>query len=238
MTDPLRRGLDDADNVALGIVEQSDLDPLRHAFGPHDPRPAEALGLGERRLDVGDLDVEGDVAGVALRSHPDAAADPDAVGVEVALPLDDPVVHRVVRVELPSEQVRVVGAELVPVLPDDLEVDYRLSHPVSFPRRRDDARANEDCDREAAVESSSSHSSSIRAAGARAEKSPSSRSRAAALAIAPTATQARAPPTLTRCAPASTISPSDRPGWARTLIGFDVASDTARISSPLRRPGA
>ncbi len=56
--------------------------------------------------------------------------------------------------------------------------------------------------------------------------------------IAPSATKASAPPTLTRCPPASTISLTDRPGWASTLSGLVTASDTARIWSPLARPGA
>ena len=76
------------------------------------------------------------------------------------------------------------------------------------------------------------------AGAVRAENSPESRTCSAATAIAPAATKASAPPTLIRCAPASTISDIESPGWASTLSGFDVASLTARISSPLRSPGA
>ena len=47
----------------------------------------------------------------------------------------------------------------------------------------------------------------------------------------------RPPPTLTRCAPASTISASDSSGSASTFTGLETASQTARISSALRRPG-
>ena len=59
-----------------------------------------------------------------------------------------------------------------------------------------------------------------------------------AAAIAPTATQVSAPPTLIRCAPASTISLIVMPGRASTLTGFDTASQTARIWSASRSPGA
>ena len=58
--------------------------------GPITRDAAEAFGLCERRLDVRDLDVERDVAVVALGPLSDAAADPDAVGRDVPLALDDP----------------------------------------------------------------------------------------------------------------------------------------------------
>jgi hypothetical protein len=121
--------------VALGIVEEADLDALHRLVRAHHPRPAEALGLRERRLDVGDLDVEGDVAGIPLRARSDAAADSHAVRVGVPLALHDPVLHRVARVDLPPEELGVVTLELVGVLPDDLEVDNWLSHNVSFSAR-------------------------------------------------------------------------------------------------------
>ena len=82
-----------------------------------------------------------------------------------------------------------------------------------------------------------SHSRSCGGA-TRAEKSPWSRICSAAATSAPTATQVRAPPTLMRCPPASTISLIDRPRCASTLTGLETASHTARISSPLRSPGA
>ena len=86
---------------------------LRVLFGTHSTRPAEALGLLERRLDVRNADVEDHVALVA---HPsaDAAGNPGPVAGRVAV--HEPVVSRLgdrlsdrgVRVELPSEQVAVV----------------------------------------------------------------------------------------------------------------------------------
>src|SRR5439155_15780091 len=56
-------GLDQPDQMALGVLEvaQHDAHP-GNLVGTHQPRPAEALGLGEPRLDVGHLDVEHDVA--------------------------------------------------------------------------------------------------------------------------------------------------------------------------------
>ena len=71
----------------------------------------------------------------------------------------------------------------------------------------------------------------------RTEKSPVSFTAAAASAIARTATQVKSPPTLTRCAPASTISANERCGSASTLTGFVTASQTARISSDAREAG-
>ncbi len=56
-------------------------------------------------------------------------------------------------------------------------------------------------------------------------------SRSAASAIALTATQARPPPTLIRCAPASKISWTESIGRASTLTGFETAAQTSRISA-------
>src|ERR1700693_1483085 len=102
-------------------------------FGAHSTRPAEALGLLERSLDVRNADVEDHVA---LIAHPstDAAGDPGPVAGRVAV--HEPVVSRLgdrlrdrgVRVELPSEQVAVVAPEPLRILPDDFKMHYRLSH--------------------------------------------------------------------------------------------------------------
>jgi Anticodon binding domain len=77
---PLRGGLDDADQVAFGVGELGDLDTLGDLLGAHHAGAAETLGLGERGLDVGHLDVEGDVAAVALRALADTAAEFDEGG--------------------------------------------------------------------------------------------------------------------------------------------------------------
>ena len=65
----------------------------------------------------------------------DAATDSRALGVGVALTRDHPVVHRVVGVELPTEELAVVLLQLASVLTDDLEVNDRLSHALLLSRR-------------------------------------------------------------------------------------------------------
>jgi len=70
------------------------------------------------------------------------------------------------------------------------------------------------------------------------ERSPPSRISTAAAAIALTATQVKLPPTLIRWAPAATISATESSGRASTFTGLETASQTARISSPVRSPGA
>src|SRR3954466_2327777 len=59
---PVTLGLHDADHVALGIGEEADHQALHHLVWPHHPRRPLAFGPGERLLDVGHLDIEGDVA--------------------------------------------------------------------------------------------------------------------------------------------------------------------------------
>src|SRR5215208_1167781 len=103
--------LDQPDQVPLRVAEQGDLHLVHDLLGPEHAGGAQALGLLERLLDVVNRDVEGDVPVGALRSGTDPTADPD-VAVRVALTTDHPVVHRVVGVDLPSEQVRVEAMEL------------------------------------------------------------------------------------------------------------------------------
>src|SRR5207302_2207857 len=86
---------------------------------------AEALGLRERRLRVGNLDVERHVAAVALRPTANSAVDP--IGV---------LERRVVGLahwlaELPSEQLAVVAAQLIRILPHHLEMHDRIGHQIS-----------------------------------------------------------------------------------------------------------
>ena len=100
---------------------------------------AEALGLGERGLDVGHADVEDDVGRVAGASA-DAARDARPVGGRDAV--NEAVVSRLrhrfgdrgAGVELPAEQLAEVAPELVRVVADDLEVHNRVCHEYSFPR--------------------------------------------------------------------------------------------------------
>jgi hypothetical protein len=90
--------------------------------------PAEALGFRERLLDVRHRDVEGDVALVPLRPAGYSATDTRSVRRKIPFTSHHPVVHRVVRVDLPPEELGVVTPQLVTVLPDHLEVHHRLSH--------------------------------------------------------------------------------------------------------------
>ncbi len=60
--------------MPLGIGELPDHQPLHHLVGVHHPLAAEALHLRQRGLDVRHLDVERDVAGVALPPAAGAAS--------------------------------------------------------------------------------------------------------------------------------------------------------------------
>src|SRR5947209_17044528 len=123
------RRLDDADQVPLWVVEKADLDLFHDLLRTHHPRPAEALCLRQRGLHVGDPVVEGDVTRIALRPSSDAATNSGALAT---VAVNHPVVHRVIGVDLPSEQVGVKGLQRCAVLTDDLEVHYWLSHDVSL----------------------------------------------------------------------------------------------------------
>ncbi len=76
--------------LGVGEVADHEVSP-RGLVGTHLARPAEALGLLERGLDVGNADVEDHVAVVAHASA-DAARDPDPVAGRVAV--HEPVVRR------------------------------------------------------------------------------------------------------------------------------------------------
>src|SRR5215216_334055 len=119
----LRRGRDEADHVALRIFEDRDRDAHRQLGRRHGRLAAELLGLVERALQVVGLHVERDV-GLVLRVRSHASADALAVCAGV----DDPVLHRVVGVDLPAEQLRVEVLQALAVLPHDLEVDYGMAH--------------------------------------------------------------------------------------------------------------
>jgi len=122
--------------MPLGIEALPEHERAHDRLRPEHPRPTEALGPGQRRLDVGHLDVERDVAAVALRAAGDPPADADAVAVEVAVALHQAVAHVVVGVDLPVEQLTVERPQLVAILADHLEMDDRLSHDRSLPRRQ------------------------------------------------------------------------------------------------------
>src|SRR5436190_4921098 len=120
--------------MALGVGElaQADLSVSGlDLLGAHHALAAEPLRLDERRLDVLDPDVEGDVAPVAVRALADAAADADPLRAEVLLAAHEAVVHRVVGVDLPAEELAVVALQLLAVLADHLEVRHWCSHYVT-----------------------------------------------------------------------------------------------------------
>ena len=80
--------------MALRVREVADHEVSpRGLVGAHPARPAEALGLLERGLDVGNADVEDHVAVVAHASA-DAARDPDPVVGRVAVDREDAVLER------------------------------------------------------------------------------------------------------------------------------------------------
>src|SRR5262249_17821352 len=95
----LRRALEQSDHVSFRVAELPQLNAGLHLGGAHEPSAAELLGLRQRRLDIGNLDVERQVSRHAFRDTADSAADPDAF--EVGLALDDPVAERVVGVHRP-----------------------------------------------------------------------------------------------------------------------------------------
>src|SRR5437764_13862078 len=115
--------------LRVGELPQADLSVRGlDLLGAHHAPAAEALRLGERRLDVLDSDVEGDVALVAVGALADAAADPDPLRAEVLLPADDAIAHRIVGVDPPAEELAVVAAQALAIPADHLEVRYRCSH--------------------------------------------------------------------------------------------------------------
>ena len=123
-------GAGHTDEVALGVGEVPDREvPSGRCRGAEDPGPAQSLGLGQRRLHVGDPDVEDRLGRVGL-----AAAHP-ARG-RLAGEGDEPVVvrdrhllgHRGRGVVLPSEQLAVEPAECRRVASDDLDVHHGVSH--------------------------------------------------------------------------------------------------------------
>ena len=65
---------------------------------------------------------------VALRARADAPTYADAVRTGVPVALDNPVLHRVVRVDLPAEKVAVVALERLRVLANHFEMNNWLSH--------------------------------------------------------------------------------------------------------------
>src|SRR5262249_26293785 len=106
--------------------------PSHDRLGAHHPAAAELLGLRQRRLYVGDFDVEGDVALVAVGPLADPAAEADAFAVAVGFAVDEAVSHLVVGVDVPVEELSVVALQPAAVAADHLEVHDWLSHHSPF----------------------------------------------------------------------------------------------------------
>jgi hypothetical protein len=71
--------------MALRVGEHRYARAVRHVHGPHHPAPTETLDLAQRRLEVTDLHVEGDVVLVSDRGRADAAVDaPSTPGWAIA----------------------------------------------------------------------------------------------------------------------------------------------------------
>src|SRR5215208_7749158 len=88
--------------MALRVGEHRDARAVRHVHGPRHPAPTEALDLSQRRLEVPDLHVEGDVALASFGGGADAAVDAALyAGVR----------HRVVRARRPHLPVKGVPVE-------------------------------------------------------------------------------------------------------------------------------
>src|SRR4051794_22317077 len=98
---------------------------VRHCHRAEYPRATQALGLRKPCLDVVDADVEHRVAGLALRGGADAAGDLVAEG-------DHAVVHLVVGIDLPAEQVAEETLQLGRVLAGDFEMNQGTAHVLSF----------------------------------------------------------------------------------------------------------
>src|ERR1051325_7946153 len=124
----------EADQVALWIGEVSDDESLAGILlWAHPTLSAEALGVAERRLDIGHADVKQCVTVIACAA---AHAPRDAGPVACRVAIDEAVAPRLrhclchggVRVKLPAEQLAVVGPEVLRILPDDLEVYDWMTH--------------------------------------------------------------------------------------------------------------
>src|SRR5215210_9494058 len=69
----LRVGLDESDEVALGVGEHRNAGASRHLCGAHHRTAPETLDLAQRCLQVSDLYVDGDVPSAANRARTDTA---------------------------------------------------------------------------------------------------------------------------------------------------------------------
>src|SRR5436190_1474823 len=112
--------------MAFRVGEVGDRRAVRDFHRAEDPLSAQGLGLLEGRFDVFDAHVEHRVAvPVALRRRADAACHVAAADV------GHPVVHRVVGVDLPAEELAEEALQGLRVATCDLEVDQWTAHVFS-----------------------------------------------------------------------------------------------------------
>src|SRR5450631_615185 len=116
-----RARLGQPDDVAVGFGEHGDGGPALDRLGTHHPLGSLRLGQLQSGLQVLDLDIEGGHG----RAHAPGDAARDAV---VAALGDHPVVHGVVRVDVPAEHAGVELLRLGGVRAVDLEVDDWIRH--------------------------------------------------------------------------------------------------------------
>src|SRR5579859_4630662 len=130
-------GPGNTDQVALGVGEVAHHQARRRPLGAHPALPAQAFGLLQGGLDIGNADVEEHMAFIAPASadttrDPGPVAGRDAVHEAVVQRIRHRFGDRGTGVELPAEQFAEVAPELRRLLPDDLEMHDRLSHDHSL----------------------------------------------------------------------------------------------------------
>jgi len=119
-----RLTLEQPDRVALGVGEEGDLPAVGNVDRSHLQLTAEFLHALQRRVEVVDVDIEGDVPVGAVRRGAEAARD-----AAVAVRLHGAVVGRAIDgLCLPAEELAVETLESVPVSPEHLEEHDWVGH--------------------------------------------------------------------------------------------------------------
>ncbi len=113
------------DRIAIGIGY--DRDPRVGKFRDRNAhRASKTFRQGHCSFEIGDLGIEGRPAPIVVLDLTDSTFDSALTG------FDPPVVHGVVGVEFPSQQLAVEAPQLGSILPHDLEPDNRIRHVHSF----------------------------------------------------------------------------------------------------------
>jgi hypothetical protein len=129
----LRRGLNESDDVALRIGEQSDDRTVaRNLFWPHHAPAAEAFNRFQRGFDVRNGDVKGCVPRIPVDWAADSAIDAVATGLRVDKRVTlYPRTTR--RFHFPVECLTVKSFQRFLISSDDLKVHHRVCHGHSLP---------------------------------------------------------------------------------------------------------